>query len=66
MADGSVKVFNDLNGDKFLNPGFPVPNTLTQAQYGAIGYHDSTVEISPSEMFNGVFLVSPSGYKVLE
>jgi prepilin-type N-terminal cleavage/methylation domain-containing protein/prepilin-type processing-associated H-X9-DG protein len=66
MADGSVKVFNDLNGDKYLNPGFPVPNNLSQAQYGAIGYQDSTVEIPPSEMFNGVFLVSPSGYKVFE
>jgi prepilin-type N-terminal cleavage/methylation domain-containing protein/prepilin-type processing-associated H-X9-DG protein len=66
MADGSVKVFNDLNGDKYLNPGFPVPNNLTQAQYGGIGYQDSTVELPPSEMFNGVFLVSPSGYKVFE
>ncbi len=66
MADGSVKVFNDLNGDKYLNPGFPVPNNLTQAQYGGIGYKDGTVEITPSEMFNGVFLVSPSGYKVFE
>ena len=66
MADGSVKVFNDLNGDKYLNPGFPVPNTLTVADYGGIGYHDSTVELPPSEMFNGVFLVSPSGYKVFE
>jgi prepilin-type N-terminal cleavage/methylation domain-containing protein/prepilin-type processing-associated H-X9-DG protein len=66
MADGSVKVFNDLNGDKYLNPGFPVPNNLTQADYGSIGYQDSTVEMPPSEVFNGVFLVSPSGYKVFE
>lgn len=66
MADGSVKVFNDLNGDKYLNPGFPVANNLTQAQYSTIGYQDGTVELPPSEMFNGVFLVSPSGYKVFE
>jgi prepilin-type processing-associated H-X9-DG protein len=66
MADGSVKVFNDLNGDKYLNPGFPVPNNLTQAQYSTIGYQDGTVELPPSEMFNGVFLISPSGYKVFE
>jgi prepilin-type N-terminal cleavage/methylation domain-containing protein/prepilin-type processing-associated H-X9-DG protein len=66
MADGSIKVFNDLNGDKYLNPGFPVPNNLTQAQYSSIGYQDSTVELPPSEMFAGVFLVSPSGYKVFE
>ncbi len=66
MADGSVKVFNDLNGDKYLNPGFPVPNNLSQAQYGGIGFQDSTVELPASEIFNGVFLVSPSGYKVFE
>ncbi len=66
MADGSVKVFNDANGDKYLNPGFPVPNNLTEAQYGVIGYRDGTVELPQSEIFNGVFLVSPSGYKVFE
>jgi prepilin-type N-terminal cleavage/methylation domain-containing protein/prepilin-type processing-associated H-X9-DG protein len=66
MADGSVKVFNDLNGDKYLNPGFAVPNNLTEQQYGGIGYRDGTVELPAGEMFNGVFLVSPSGYKVFE
>ena len=66
MADGSVKNFGDLNGDKYLNPGFPVVGNLTQAEYGGIGYRDGTVELPPSEMFNGVFLVSPSGYKVFE
>src|SRR4030095_16315852 len=29
MCDGSVKSFTDLNADKFLNPGFPVPTGLT-------------------------------------
>ncbi len=29
MADGSVKLFSDENNDKFLNPGFPVPSTMT-------------------------------------
>jgi hypothetical protein len=43
-----------------------VPNNLTEAQYGVIGYRDGTVELPASEMFNGVFLVSPSGYKVFE
>ena len=66
MADGSVKVFNDVNGDKFLNPGFPVPNNLTQEQYGVIGYRDSNVELPAGEIFSGVFLISPSGYKVFE
>lgn len=52
MADGSVKVFNDLNGDKYLNPGFPVPNNLTEAQYASIGYRGSEVELPAGEMFN--------------
>lgn len=66
MADGSVKQFSDQNGDKFLNPGFPVPNNLSAQDYGGIGYRDSTVELPASEMFNGVFLNPPSGYKVFE
>jgi prepilin-type processing-associated H-X9-DG protein len=56
FADGSVKNFADLNNDKFLNPGFPVPAGLTEDQYAAIGYRDSVVELPPQEMFNGVFL----------
>ena len=66
MADGSVKVFNDTNGDKYLNPGFPIPTNLTEAQYAAIGYRDGVVELPAGEIFNGVFMVSPSGYKVFE
>ncbi|MFW6114182.1 MAG: DUF1559 domain-containing protein [bacterium] len=58
MADGSVKLFQDLNNDKFLNPGFPVPDDLTEQEYSVIGYRDSQVEISPGEMFNGVFLIN--------
>jgi len=58
MADGSVKEFADLNGDKFLNPGFPVPDSLTPAQYATIGYRDSTVELLPGQMFNGIFLMN--------
>jgi hypothetical protein len=64
MADGSVKDFNDLNGDKFLNPGFPVPTGLTDTQYSKIGYRDSQVELPPMEIFSGIFLmgdVSKSG-----
>ncbi len=56
MADGSVKTFVDRNGDGYLNPGFPVPDGLTDAQYQGIGYRDSTVELHPAEMFNGIFL----------
>ncbi|MCA9214029.1 MAG: DUF1559 domain-containing protein [Planctomycetales bacterium] len=66
MADGSVQNFRDLNQDKYLNPGFPIPNNLTLEQYSAIGYRDNTVEIPAGRMFNGVFLISPGGYKVFE
>ncbi len=56
MADGSVKSFNDLNGDRFLNPGFPVPDDLSDAQYAGIGYRDSNVELPVTDIFSGVFL----------
>jgi prepilin-type N-terminal cleavage/methylation domain-containing protein/prepilin-type processing-associated H-X9-DG protein len=58
MADGSVKSFADLNGDKFLNPGFPIPNNLTPDQYAVIGYRDSTPELISGLMFNGIFLMN--------
>ncbi len=51
MADGSVKGFLDINGDGFLNPGFPVPT-------GAVGhgYTDDTVELPPSTNYSGPWL----------
>lgn len=49
MADGSVKAFVDLNGDGFLNPGFPASGTGS-------GYTDGTVELRPSECFSGPWL----------
>ena len=56
MADGAVKTFYDVQGDRFLNPGFPVPDTLTASEYASIGYTDSRVEMPQGEIFNGVFL----------
>ncbi|MEM7314126.1 MAG: DUF1559 domain-containing protein [Planctomycetota bacterium] len=56
MADGAVKQFNDLNDDRFLNPGFAVDSTLQPSDYSAIGYTDDTVEFEKSTMFSGVFL----------
>jgi len=56
MADGSVKEFSDSNGDKFLNPGFPVPDNLTEDEYALIGYRGPEVELPPTEIFNGIFL----------
>jgi prepilin-type N-terminal cleavage/methylation domain-containing protein/prepilin-type processing-associated H-X9-DG protein len=58
FADGSVRGFVDEDGDKFLNPGFPVPNNLTQDQYLTIGYNSDVVELPESEIFNGVFLIN--------
>ena len=51
MADGSVKVFTDLNGDGYLNPGFGsagVPATFGPED----GYLDSTIELFGGENYN--------------
>ena len=58
MADGSVVTFNDKDGDGYLNPGFPVPADLTADQYVTVGYTSSELEISPTDMFNGIFISS--------
>jgi prepilin-type N-terminal cleavage/methylation domain-containing protein/prepilin-type processing-associated H-X9-DG protein len=55
MADGSVRTFYDQQGDGFLNPGFPVAG-LTSLEIAGVGYTDGKVELTPGEMFNGVFL----------
>lgn len=64
MADGSVKSITDLNGDGFLNPGFPVAvgavNTTTAQLAEGVGYTDATVEMSAFEVFNGVMLKTNS------
>lgn len=54
MGDGSVKLFNDSNGDGYLNPGFPIDETATD--FSGVGYSSAEVELQPAEMFNGVFL----------
>ena len=56
MCDGSVKTFYDQSGDRFLNPGFPVPNNLTPDDYAGIGYNSDVVELPATEIFSGVFL----------
>ncbi|MBN2293864.1 MAG: DUF1559 domain-containing protein [Pirellulales bacterium] len=56
MADGSVKTFVDQNGDGYLNPGFPIPSGLTEAQYDAIGYRNDVQELHPARIFSGVFV----------
>ena len=62
MADGSVKTFFDINGDKFLNPGFPVPQ-LTAAETLQCGFSDGSIELPPGEIFSGVFLEQRSKAK---
>ncbi|MCA9138017.1 MAG: DUF1559 domain-containing protein, partial [Planctomycetales bacterium] len=56
MGDGSVKLFYDGNGDGYLNPGFPVLNDATHTDHSGVGYSDSTTELQPAEMFNGLFI----------
>ena len=66
FADGSTRAFTDVNGDGFLNPGFPVEKGLTDAEYGQIGYRGPEVEIQPESMFNGVFLIKTDKLDVFE
>ncbi len=66
MADGHVRTFNDDNGDGFLNPGFQVPDNLAPDEYARIGYSDSTVELPPTQIFNGVFVVKMGKRSVFE
>lgn len=66
MADGSVKNFVDLNNDRFLNPGFQVPDNLSDQDYAAIGYRNSDVELSPTRIFNGIFLMNLQKHSAFE
>ncbi len=52
MADGSVKDVKDLNGDTFLNPGFPVSAGTSDTD----GYTDGVCEINAFEVFTGTLL----------
>jgi len=60
MADGSVKSPIDLNGDSYLNPGFPVTgSTATKAILAQkVGYTDGVVELAPFEVRSTVWLNS--------
>ncbi len=50
MADGSVQKVFDLNGDGFLNPGFPVDGSAGH------GYTDAKVELLPHQVYSGPWL----------
>lgn len=66
FIDGSVREFQDGNGDGFLNPGFPVPTGLTDAQYSTIGYRGPDAELDPESVFSGIFLISTNKLGVFE
>lgn len=58
MADGSVKVLFDTNGDKVFNPGFPAGDSSIPLvdRPSEIGYQDGVCEINAFEVFTGTFL----------
>ena len=53
MADASVQQFYDLNGDRYINPGFPV-NSSTKPVVGQ--YINAINEIPPDRFFAGVIV----------
>ncbi len=59
MADGSVKVVYDLNGDGFLNPGFIATGMTSKRD----GYVAGPCEISSFDVFCGTFLSDPTKTK---
>ncbi|MEX0716673.1 MAG: DUF1559 domain-containing protein [Planctomycetaceae bacterium] len=60
MADGSVKTVVDKNGDKYLNPGFPI---LAGSADQNDGYLDGDVEMEPFHIFNGPSIDKLSTFK---
>lgn len=56
MADGSVKTFVDLSGDRYLNPGFPVDADVTPDDVLSLGYNTAEIELGPGEIYSGLFL----------
>ena len=60
FADGSVRTYKDSNGDKYLNPGFRIGISSSDAPLTVdpttTGYTDSLQELPPEEVFAGTFL----------
>lgn len=57
MADNSVKVINDLDGDGFLNPGFYAEGGTVEGD----GYTSKAVEMAPFEVYNGSTIEKTGG-----
>lgn len=53
FADGSIRMYKDLNNDGYLNPGFPIGPTAVVA---STGYRPGPVELPSAQVFSGVFL----------
>ena len=64
FADGSVRAFQDDNGDGFINPGFAVDNT--NATFALTGYTSSECELNPWEWYTGVFVEGQAYEKEFE
>jgi prepilin-type N-terminal cleavage/methylation domain-containing protein len=62
FADTSVKGLIDLNGDSYINPGFPVtptanpPKAERDALAASTGYENNRCEAAPADFFNGPVL----------
>lgn len=56
FADGHCSQFADINGDNFVNPGFPVTGNEAGFDAGKTGYTSSEVELPRATVYSGVFL----------
>ena len=56
FADGSVRTFQDSNGDGFINPGFGV--NPAQSDIATTGYTSAEVEVSSFDWYTGTLLQS--------
>ncbi len=53
MADGHIAIFNDINADGYLNPGFQVDSS---SHPELTGYTDDILEMPRDQFFGGVVL----------
>ncbi|MCY2965391.1 MAG: DUF1559 domain-containing protein [Planctomycetota bacterium] len=57
MADGSVKILTDRNGDGYFNPGFPVDETIDKETLRrTVGYTSAQCEIPAFEVWTSAML----------
>jgi prepilin-type N-terminal cleavage/methylation domain-containing protein/prepilin-type processing-associated H-X9-DG protein len=64
FADGSVRKLYDTNGDGYINPGFNIGGTLTNASIA--GYTSNQCEANPWELYPGTHLSKMNQTKNLE